>query len=165
MFLATSLLVISCLIWAVNVVCTVLSYWIPQMLDRSFILFLAVMIEWGLMFFVCSKNGMDNSLIPDETPRFFVILGILSIIYTLGNSLISMIILWNGGPHIENGVYCLWNHGFIQKITKEEYDFLSLVESRFATGHILAFSAAPMMVFSALRERKILQKYFVPDDE
>ena len=56
----------------------------------------------------------------------FVILGVLSLIYTLGNSLLSILILWKGGPEIENGVYCLWNHGFIREITKEEYDYLRI---------------------------------------
>ena len=152
MIMITCLLVISCLVWATNLVCTVLSYWMPQMLDASFVLSAAAMIEWVLMFYLCSKNGMDNSLIPDETPKLFVILGVISFIYTLGNSLISILILWEGGPEIENGVYCLWNHGFIREITKEEYDYLSLVEARFTTGHILAFSAAPLLVFSAIRE-------------
>jgi len=165
MVIATCLLVVSCVIWAVNLVCSVLSYWIPHMLDASFALLIITMIEWFLMIFIGSKNGMDNSLIQDETPTIFVILLVVSIFYTVGNSFISILILWEGGPRIEDGVYCLWNHGFIREITKEEYDYLSLVESRFTTGHILAFSAGPMSVFSAIRERKILQKYVSPATE
>jgi hypothetical protein len=134
----------------------------PQLLDSSFVLIVAIMIEWALMFYLCSKNGMDHSLIPNETPKVFVILGVASFIYTLGNNLISILLLWEGGPEIENGVYCLWNHGFIREITKEEYDYLSLVETRFATGHTLTFSAAPMLIFSAIRERKSLMKYAPP---
>ena len=159
MVVITFLLIASCLIWAANVACTVLSYWIPQMLDASFVLFIAISIEWVLMFYLCHKNGMDNSLIKEETPKFFVILGVLSLIYTVGNTATSFLILSEGGPHIENGVYCLWNHGFIREITREEYESLLLVESRFFSGLILAFSAAPMMIFSAIRERKFLLKH------
>ncbi len=159
MIVITCLLIFSCLIWAANLVCIVLSYWIPQMLDASFVLFLAIVIEWVLMFYMCGKNGMDNSVIQDETPKTFIILGALSLIYTIVNFLISFAILSEGGPKIENGIYCLWNHGFVREITKEEYDYLSLVEARFSTGHCLIFSAAPMLIFSAIRERKILQRH------
>lgn len=155
---STCLLVISCLIWTGNVVCTVLSYWMPQMLDASFVLLALIMIEWVFMFFLNSKNGLDHALVRKETPKLFVVLGGVSLLYTLCNGIVSLIILREGGPEIADGVYCLWNHGFIREITKEEYDYLSLVEARFAAGHILAFAAAPMLVFSTIRERKRLQK-------
>lgn len=147
MTVITFLLIVACLIWACNVGCTVLSYWLPQMLDASFVLLVLIMIEWVLMFSLSRKTGMDTSLIQDETTKIFVVFGGLSLLYTLCNGIVSFIILWEGGPSIENGVYCLWNHGFIREITKEEYDYLSLVEARFSTGHMLIFTAAPMLFF------------------
>lgn len=162
MTIITCLLIISCLIWSVNVVCAVLSYWIPQMLGVSIMLFAPVMIEWALMIYLGRKNSIGSSIIQYDTPKVFAILGILSFTYTMCNAIISFVILREGGPEIENGIYCLWNHGFVREITKEEYDYLSLAESRFATGHLLIFSAAPMLVFSTIRERKRLQKNTAP---
>lgn len=161
MITATFFLIISCLLWATNITLAILSYWSPEMIDLTFALIPAVILEFIIMLYLGSKNGMGNSLIHDETPNLFIVLGVLTLIYVVLNGVINMIILRGGGPEIVDGTYCLWNHGFIREITEEEYNKLSLAESRFFTGHLLAFSAAPMLFFSTLRERKILQQYEV----
>lgn len=65
---------------------------------------------------------------------------------------VCMILLGEDGPHIENGVYCLWNHGFIREITAAEYEALLKVEARMFFGHMLAFTGMPVAFFSARKK-------------
>lgn len=137
------------LVWCVNAVLIILSYFVNGLAYASVFLFIAAGISFGAMIILEKKEnfGLDR-ILKYSTTRSKVI-ALMSIIYTFVNFFICMIPLLEGGPHIDNGVYCLWNHGFIREITKEEYDALMIVEGRLFTGHFLVFSALPLVFFSA----------------
>ena len=140
----------SCLIWCINVVLSVLYYFVSGLVNTAVFLFIAVSISFGAMIHLGKRKenfGLDR--IFKYSTTWSKVIALISIIYTVVSFCICMTVLSGGGPHIHNGVYCLWNHGFIREITKEEYDALLIVEGRLFTGHLLTFSALPIVYFSA----------------
>ncbi len=59
--------------------------------------------------------------------------------------LFGFYMLRNGGPEIYHGVYCLWDHGFIAEISREEYFRLCRIE-RTAYSSILALIRSVFML-------------------
>ena len=138
------------LVFCINAVSVLLSYFVEISALPKILILAAVFISWGRMIYLAKTKeqfGLDR-IFKYSTKRSKVIV-LLSIIYTSVNFFVCMIPLLEGQPHIDNGVYCLWNHGFIREITKEEYDALMIVEGRFLTGHFLVFSALPVAYSSA----------------
>ena len=93
-----------------------------------------------------------------EAPKVFRWLERISYFYTAVNFAICAFILRDGGPMIDNGVYCLWNHGFVRELTLEEYQYYLLVDARFFWGHLVLFAAAPMEAFAARYRQKKKQQ-------
>ena len=139
----------SCLLWAINVILNVLSYSVIGMKYTAPFLLLAAFASCFVMLITARKEQVDMTTVWRKSARWADIIALVSFAYVAVNFVVCMFLLREGGPHIDNGVYCLWNHGFIREITKEEYDALMLVEGRFFTGHILVFSALPVVFFSA----------------
>ena len=140
----------SCLIWCVNIVLIILSYFINGLIYLAPLFFIAVLISYGGMIHMEKWKehfGLDRIFKYSTTCSKTIAL--MSIIYAFLNGFICGISLFDGSPHIDNGVYCLWNHGFIREITKEEYDALMIVEGRLFIGYYLVFSAIPIVYFSA----------------
>lgn len=52
--------------------------------------------------------------------------------------------LREGGPRINEGVYCLWNHRFIREITQAEYVRLSRIERAFFCSGLALVRSAHM---------------------
>ncbi len=60
---------------------------------------------------------------------------IVTLILAFVLAAVCMFRLAEGGPEIKDGVYCLWNHGFVREITREEYLRLRATErSLFCAG-------------------------------
>jgi len=154
---ATCLLAISCLIWMVNLITIVLAHWIPDMSGLVGMLVVVIAVEFFLMLYLCDKNEMGHNVFHKETPKFFRVLGIISLACTLLSAIVFVILFWEGGPEIENGAYCIWNHGFIRQISEAEYLRLRYAENCLLPCYSLAFSATPMAVFSAIRQKKRIQ--------
>lgn len=142
----------SCLIWGINVIFVFLSYFVSVIGLPVVIFLIAVFISYGAMVYLEKRKehfGLDR--IFKYSTNWSKIIAFLSIVYTVVNFAVCTVLLSNGSPHIQDGVYCLWNHGFIREITKEEYDALLIVEGRLLTGHCLTFSAIPVAYFSAIK--------------
>ena len=140
----------SCIVWCVNVVLVILSYFVSGLVYIAVFFFIAVFISFGAMISLEKKEenfGLDR--IFKYSTTWSKIIAFLSIVYTVVSFFICIAILCNGAPHIHNGVYCLWNGTFIREIAKEEYNALVIVEGRLLTGHALTFSAIPVVYFSA----------------
>lgn len=143
----------SCLLWAINVILVLLSYFVVGLVYAAPFLMIAVFIAFFLMIVTSRKEQVDMMTVWRKSARWADIIALVSIAYTLVNFIVCMFLLREGGPHIDNGVYCLWNHGFIREITKEEYDALMLVEGRLFTGHMLVFTALPIVFFSSQKQK------------
>ena len=139
----------SCLIWCVNVVLIILSYFISGVGKTLALLFPAVVIPFGAMIFLDKKENFGFDRIYKNSTRWSKVIALISIIYSFVSSSISMFLLRNGRPHIYRGVYCLWNLGFVREITKEEYNALLPIEERMYITFYLVFSAIPIVYFSA----------------
>ena len=144
------LLVISVLVWILSVVAAVWAYWSELAVGLSGLLILPVFAEFILMVLLNFRNR-DNEL---EASAAFRWLEKISYFYTSVNFAVCAFLLREGGPMIDNGVYCLWNHGFIRELTLEEYQYYLLVETRFFCGHLVLFAAAPMKAFAARYRKK-----------
>lgn len=133
-------------VWFVNLIVIILSYWIDGMEFTCIPLFGAIVISLAAM--IQKLNGrkiLFEQILANAPVKYFLFL-LVNALYTFVNFFICMYLLRDGGPHIHNGVYCLWNHGFIREITKEEYDALHLVEARMFSGHLSLFSALSVLL-------------------
>ena len=139
----------SWLIWLINVVFAVLAYFWSPAIGAFWVLFPAVFIFFVVMIRFSRKNSVGPEQIWENSAAWAKGIAIGSILYAAVNFAVCMTILGEGGPHIENGVYCLWNHGFIREITAAEYEAMLKVEARMFLGHILAFTGMPVAFFSA----------------
>ena len=144
------LLVISVLIWSLSVVAAVWAYWSDLAMGLSGILIIPVFVEFISMIVMSTRNRHAEL----EAPKVFRWLERISYFYTAVNFAICAFILRDGGPMIDNGVYCLWNHGFVRELTLEEYQYYLLVDARFFCGHLVLFAAAPMEAFAARYRQK-----------
>ena len=157
MISATCLLAISCLIWIANLITIVLAHWIPDVSGLVVAMMHVIAIEFFMMIHLCNKNKMEHSVFHKETPTIFKMLVIISLVCTGLSGIIYLALFWEGGPGIENGVYCIWNHGFIRQISEAEYLRLRYAKNCLLPCYTAAFSAAPMAVFFAIRQKKQLQ--------
>ena len=147
------LLVMSALIWVLCVAAAVWAYWSELAMGMSGLLILPVFVEFVLMVVLDFRNR-DKEL---EAPAVFRWLERISYFYAIINFVVCSLILRDGGPMIDNGAYCLWNHGFVRELSMEEYQYYLLVETRFFCGHLVLFAAAPMKAFAA-RYRKMKEQ-------
>ena len=140
-------------IWVLNVVLAVVSYVYP-----------VPVMPWFLLFFVWTvsvhvlvgRKGCDFNTFQSFASKPFGLITAVCIAYTVFNFVLCMFLLREGGPGIENGQYALMNHGFVRYISREEFEHLSLVESRLFTGHSLVFTASSMQVLAGHRKWKQL---------
>ena len=139
----------ACLLWCINIVLVILSYFIVGLVYSVIILFPAVFIALGAMSWLSKKEKIGFSQVMARSAAWVKIIALTSILYSLVNFFVCLVLLSEGGPHIDNGVYCVWNHGFVREITRPEYEALLKIEGRMFVGHILAFTALPVVFFSA----------------
>ena len=140
-------------IWVLNVVLAVVSYVYP-----------VPVMPWFLLFFVWTvsvhvlvgRKGCDFNTFQSFASKPFGLITAVCIAYTVFDFVLCMFLLREGGPGIENGQYALMNHGFVRYISREEFEHLSLVESRLFTGHPLVFTASSMQVLAGHRKWKQL---------
>lgn len=138
-------------VWLVNVLAVVLSYFLNMMWAGP-LLFLAMFVVWPPTVVRIRKWTHEGEpLFQKKPPAWVIAAAVISVIYTFVNFIVCLTQLWEGGPVLEDGVYCLWNHGFIREISFEEYTRLQLVEGRLFVGHMLAFSGLSMFFLSGQR--------------
>lgn len=140
-------------IWVLNVALTAVSYVYPVPVMPLSLLFFAWTVAVHILV---GRGGRDLKTLQSFAPKPFGQITAVCAAYTDFNFLLCMFLLRKGGPGIENGQYALMNHGFVRYISREEYERLSLVESRFFTGHLLVFTASSMQVLAGRRKWKQL---------
>ena len=143
-----SMLKYSYLIYFLNIIFVVLSYFVG-IKEYAFFLFLAVFASFFAMIIWERKEKIAYEELWRNCTKWSKAIAFVSFAYGFINFFLCIYFLREGGPYVDQGVYCIWNHGFIREITKEEYERLLLVEGRMITGHMLIFSAFPMLFFSA----------------
>ena len=136
-------------LWCMSLLSVLLSYILYQMLFVSIVLFLACIPAFAQMIMLFRKSENMLGTVLNDSPPIYVILALVSFLYTFVNFFVCIALLAKGGPHMENGMYFLQNHGsLVREITKAEYDALRLVEARAVSAFPLLFSALPAVVFS-----------------
>ena len=140
------------LIWIINVVLAILSYFIAGISIGAVLMFPAVFVAFAMMLKYSSGQNIELTEVFKYSPSWAKAIAGLSSLYTIVNFIICMVLLVDGSAHIENGVYCLWNHGFVREITKQEYYALLKVEGRQLMGHTLAFTGIALAFFAAHRK-------------
>ena len=136
--------------WLANVVLVLASWFCSVPIWLYAVLFVWIFIAF--LSLAAQKCSLGDLL--GNTPPLLRLLAWVSAGYTGINSLISSYLLRNGGPRINEGVYCLWDHGFIREITKAEYDALILIENRLFFGHTLLFTGLMMAALYGAYYRK-----------
>lgn len=147
--------VYSVIIWWINIAAIVVSYFFVNADVLIIPLFLVIFIEYGNCITKCNERG--GLLICGffkGAPKLIKAAAILSFFYTFINFLANVYILREGSPNFENGMYYLWDHKFIREITRQEYRNFKIAQNRLGIGHILTFSAIPMVFFSQFRNKE-----------
>lgn len=132
-------------VWLVNVLAVVLSYFLSMMWAWAFLV-LAVFVVWPPTVVRVRKWTREGEpLFRKKPPAWVIGAAAVSVAYTFVNFIVCLTQLREGGPMLVDGVYCLWNHGFIREISFEEYTRLQLIEGRLFVGHLLTFTGLPML--------------------
>ena len=88
--------------------------------------------------------NISGRVVCADLKRFSIIIRIIMIPLAL-MVIYCFIMLREGGPSIDNGIYCLWNHGFIREITQEEYIRLSRIERTFFSSMLALIRSGFML--------------------
>ena len=130
--------ILAVIFWALNLLFALLSYLYPIPVFPACLVFFV----WILIGFGTAGWNEHTEL---NAPKWAGRAAKISTAYTGINFFVCMFLLREGGPGIQDGIYCIENHGdFIREINYEEYMHLMRVESRFFYGHLLVFTAGVM---------------------
>ena len=114
----------------------------------ALVLFL-IFPEWFMMIHSGNREKLTQYEIVRACSKWCKRSFLICVVYGIFNFLLGMFLLREGGPHIHEGVYCLWNHGFIREISHEEYLSLLRTEGRMYTGNFLIFASVAMAYFTS----------------
>ena len=130
--------ILAVIVWAMNILLSLLAYFYPIPVYFGFLVFFIwILIGFG------TAGWKENAEL--HAPQWARRAAKISTAYTLINFFLCMYLLREGGPGIQDSVYCIENHGdFVREISFDEYMRLMRVESRFFYGHFLVFTAAVM---------------------
>jgi hypothetical protein len=143
--------VYSVAVWLLAVIAAVFSCFTGMHNAYVWVLFL-IMPEWFMVIHTGNRDQLSQYEIISACPQNIKRIFLCCVVYGAINFSLGMFLLRNGGPKIHEGVYCLWNHGFIREITESEYKSLLRTEGRMFTGNFLIFATVAMAYFAA-RER------------
>lgn len=114
----------------------------------ALVLFL-IIPEWFAMIHIGNREKLKRDEILRQCPRGCRKAAVICFAYGIFQFMLGMYLLREGGPQIHEGVYCLWDHGFIREITEAEYKSLMRTEGRMFTGNFLIFATVAMAYFAA----------------
>lgn len=117
-----------------------------------------ILLGWGVLMYTANRENLTRYEILLAHSDNFIKMCKSCVVYGILIFFLGMFLLRNGGPHIHEGAYCLWNHGFIREITEGEYRALSRVEGSMFAGLHLFFSTVTMAFFTG-REKIRYIKY------
>lgn len=144
-------------LWLVCLCVYVLSF-VIYINFQFFLLLPVVLITFAAMIWMCRKELKFDDIFAKGNGWANTI-AVLCFLFACGNAFFCFLQLHEGGPDIYNGVYCLWNHGFVREITREEYIKLNLAEGRLFSGHIMAFAAIANAGIHALYNTRKNKKF------
>lgn len=134
--------------WLLAVIAAVSSCFTGMHSAYALVLFL-IMPEWFMLIHTANREQLGQYEIISACPKSMKKIFLCCVVYGAVNFSLGMFLLRNGGPHIHEGVYCLWNHGFIREITEREYKSLLRTEGSMFTGNFLIFATVAMAYFAA----------------
>lgn len=108
-----------------------------------------IMPEWFMLIHTANREKLTQYEVVQACPKWCKQIFLGCVVYGILNFLLGMILLRDGGPHIHEGIYCIWDHGFIREITYQEYISLLRTEGRMFTGNFLIFASVAMAYFSS----------------
>ncbi len=124
-------------LWVFNTMVVVASYWHTEAGAFVLPIFLLLLPPWIRLIQRQKSDGADIS----SCPKFLQILGRVSYAYTGLNFFLCLFLLQGGKADIIDGVLGLYSHGeLILEVTEAEYHYYTLVQTRFFTGHLMAFA-------------------------
>lgn len=146
----------SWVVWVMAVLSAVAANFTGMQSGFALVLFL-IMPEWFMLIHTANREKLTQYEILQSCPKSCRRICAGCLAYGILNFLLGMFLLRDGGPHIHEGVYCLWNHGFIREITEQEYMSMLKTEGRMFTGNFLIFASVAMAYFTS--REKIHQQY------
>lgn len=108
-----------------------------------------IMPEWFMLIHTANREKLTQYEVVQACPKWCKRFLFVCIAYGIINFLLGMFLLREGGPHIHEEVYCLWDHGFIREITYEKYMSLLRTEGRMFTGNFLIFASVATGYFTS----------------
>ena len=143
-------------VWILSLV-TCVAVWFTGMHNTYAVVFFLIAPEWIAFIHIGRCEKLTQYEIILECPKVLKRVYLCCFAYGIINFLLGMYLLRDGGPNIYEGMYCLWNHGFIREITESAYKSFKITEGRMFTGNFLIFSTISTAFFTA-REKIRLSK-------
>ena len=124
-------------VWIVNLIMALVSFVYPMPTIWFFPLFL-----WCLIG-IAEAGHRDHP--EKDAPKWVRNIMAVCNVFVVVNTAVSMMLLWEGGPRVNDGIYCVMSHGdFVREISYAEYMCLMRAESRLMFGGILVLSSDVM---------------------
>lgn len=141
------------LVWFWNLLLNIAYSFFPSIDNFIWILLPATMFSFLMMFLILIQLPRDPAFVSelwDGSPKFFIVLAILSLLYSAVSFLLCLYVLREGSPEIVDGVYMLaYDRGvYIRELSFAEYQTLMTAETRTGLNLCFAFSTFPMLFFS-----------------
>lgn len=115
-------------------------YW-----SLGFFSFLLLTFTDPTRYLIDSRNTRGKKVCLD-LKLFSIVLRVSMILFGLLAGFCFIVLLrQGGGPHLDNGVPCIWNHGFIREITQEEFIRLGRIERSLFTAGLAWFKSSTML--------------------
>ena len=145
----------TCCVWLVNLILTILSYFVSEIIYAAPILFLAILIGWGSIFFLLRTEDTHIGDALAESDRWCLAAAGFAVIYAIVNSIECMWLLHEGSPLLQDGKYYLYNKEIIREITKGEYNSLMIAQGRLSIGLMLLFSTIALVFHSGRKNLNV----------
>ena len=137
------------LVFLVNVIAVILTYFVVGMKIAAPFLFFAVLFGFASAILLHRKEDTHIGDAIAESNKWCLLLAAIAILYAIIVGIRCAFLLRNGSSCIENGLYYLTYRGkLIRQITAEEYRSLSLVEGRLFLSGLLPFTAFALVFHS-----------------
>lgn len=134
--------------WSLAVVSAVTANFSGMRPGFALVLFL-IMPEWFALIHTANREKLTQYEVVQACPKWCKQVFLGCVVYGIFNFLLGMFLLRDGGPHIYEGMYCLWDHGFARELSYEAYMSLLRTEGRMFTGNFLIFASVAMAYFTS----------------
>lgn len=134
-------------VWMAAAVCAAASR-ITGMHSGYALVFFLIMPEWFMVIHTGNREKRELREVLRSASPLCKKISACCLVYAVFRFALGMYLLRDGGPHIHEGIYCLWDHGFVREITESEYKSLLRTEGQMFTGNFLIFATLAMWYFA-----------------